>query len=110
MQFITKTKIKIWLICLCGLITANVIFVSSKSYSVNSINDSGAYSDKLICVSEMQYISCLSSLPFTKQTYFISETKISYLFGLPEKTLYLIYLGYFIIAWIFILSIKLNIK
>jgi len=104
MLYLPKLKTKIYLIILCGLITFNVIFVSSKNYK--------AKVDKyeITNASEMQYQSCLSTLPLYSKTEFIKNTEIKYLFNLPEITLLFIYFTYFLIATGFILSIEFKLN
>lgn len=99
--YIPKQRTKIYLIIVCALITLNVIFISSKNYDANHYNGEGIRN-----ASEMQYQSCLNTLSFHEQVEFIGTTKISYIFNLPEETLFFIYFGYFLISAGLILSTK----
>jgi hypothetical protein len=100
------------LISLCGLICLQVIFISTKSYTIsgfNALNDSNRFYLELSNVTEDQYQSCLSSISNTKdRKKLIENTKIEYFYFLPEQAMLLIYLGYFLIATGLILSAKLN--
>lgn len=106
MIYLPKQKTKIYLIILCGLITLNVIFISSKSYNAHL----DAYDYAIGNASEMQYQICLSSLPYNWQREFINNTRIEYFLNLPEETLLFIYFGYFLIATGFILSSKFKLN
>ena len=103
MLYLSKLKMKIYLIILGGLILFHISFLNSKTYTAQwedfEINE----------VTEEQYQSCLNSLPFIDaKTEFISNTKINYFYNLPAKSLLYIYLGYFIIASAIIISAKFN--
>jgi hypothetical protein len=105
MLYLPKQKTKIYLLILCGLVLLHICFLSSKSYSAH-LNEY-----KITNGTEEQYQSCLSSIPYLKmKTEFIANTEIKYLFNLPEQSLLLIYLGYFLIASAFILSAKFNLN
>ncbi len=101
MLYLKKLNSKIYLILLCGLITLNVAFVSSKNFTANI---DGYRIDN---ATEMQYQICLSSLPFSSQMEFINNTEIKYFLNLPEKSFFFIYLGYFLVATGFILTAKI---
>ena len=106
MIYLPKQKTKIYLLILCGLIFLHVSLVSTKSYT--AIEPRWF---KTINGSEEQYLSCLNSLSdIDEKAEFIKTTRIKYLFDLPEESLLLIYLGYFLIVSKFILSSKFELN
>lgn len=104
MLYLPELKTKIYLIVLCGFILFHVSFLSSKSYTAQ------IQEYKITNGTEDQYQSCLSPLTFEAKIEFIKNTKVKYLFNLPDQSLLLIYFGYFLIAIVFILSIKFNLN
>lgn len=105
MLYLPKQKTIIYLLLLFGLFLFHISLLSSKSYT--------AHLDqyKITNGTEEQYQSCLSSLSSIKtKTEFIANTNIKYLFNIPEQSILLIYLGYFLIVAAFILSVKFNLN
>lgn len=107
MLYFPKQKAKLYLISLCGLLCLHTIFVSTKGYT--------AYFKVGVCqinnASEEQYQSCLSSLnSITVKTEYINNTRIKYLYVLPEQSILLIYLGYLLIIIKLIVSAKFNLN
>lgn len=102
MLFLPLRKTKSILILGCGFFILHMTFLSSKSYSVKTGNAeiSNATLD--------QYQSCLNALDLDDMTDYVNNTQVKYLYFLPEQTMLLIYLGYFLIIRKLILSAKLD--
>lgn len=112
--FLPKFNTKINLIVLCGLITFHVIFLSSKSYVAKIELKYPRITFEINTTSEIQYQNYFNTLSYKLREdeiiQFAQSTQIKYVFNLPEKTLYFIYFGYFMVATIFILSTKSNLN
>ena len=104
MRFFNKIKPKTYLILLCGLITLNLVFVNTKNYSCKC-EDYISFTN----ISEMEYQNYLSSVSDNySHVQIISGTKIKYFLNLPEESLLLINLGYFLAVTGFILTAKFS--
>lgn len=103
MIYFQKTKFRILLIVLVGLITLNVCYLSTKSYTAN------IGSLQLTNVSELQYENCLSTIPvLSKKVEFINNTKTFYFGSFSKNSILFIYLGYFVVALLLIVFVKLT--
>ena len=105
MLYLPKRITKFYIIVLFGLILFHAIFVESKKYTASS----DTYS--IDNVSEAQYQNYLAVLPdYANKTEFIESTEIEYFSGFPHESLFYIYLGYFLVATCFVLSVKIKDK
>jgi hypothetical protein len=104
MIYLNRIMTKVYLILLCGLVTLNVVFVETKTFTAK------ADSFEIANASEIQYQIYLSSLSFRRQSEFVNNTEIKYFNNLPEKSLLYIYLGYFLVATAFILTTKFSLS
>lgn len=105
MLYLPKTLTRILLILLCGLIAFHICFVVSKTYEldVSWLN--------VTRLSELEYSNILNSIRSAK--YFeevLKNREVKHIFNLPSNFIYLIYMGYLIIASIIILSAKYSIN
>lgn len=92
---------RILLIVLVGLVTLNICYLSTKSYTAK------IGSLQLTNASELQYESCLNTIPILpKKIEFINNTKTLYLGSFSKNSILFIYLGYFIVALLLILFAK----
>ncbi len=103
MLYLPKLTTKILLILLSGLLSFHFCILSSKSLTASS----GNYS--IANASEEQYQNYLSTIyKMTDKRDFISNTRATYLFNLPEGFSLYIFTGYFLIVSGFILFSKFN--
>jgi len=105
MLYLPKTLTKILLILLCGLIAFHICFVVSKTYEIDT-----NWLD-VTKLSELEYSNILNSISSAK--YFeeiLKKREVKHIFNLPSNSIYLIYIGYLIIASIFILKAKYSIN
>lgn len=103
MIYFPKSKTKLLLYSLCGLLFLNSLFLSTKSYSINDIEI------KLKNISDAQYQEILSStFRMNVKIDYIKSTEINYLYIFPESSILIIYFGYFLIAILFIKYLKIS--
>jgi hypothetical protein len=101
MLYFPLAKTKILLYVLFFLLFLNVLFVSTKNYSI-SISDVD-----LKNITEMDYREIISSHPILKyKANIIQSTEITYLYIFPESSILFIYLGYFLVGIFFIKILK----
>ncbi len=107
MRYLNKLKPKTYLILLCGLITLNLVFVNTKNYSCTYNTDVVAFTN----ISEMEYQHYLSANEpggYLNDIFLLREIK--YFLNLPEKSILLIYLGYFLVVSGFILTTNFSLN
>lgn len=97
---LSKVGIKIHLILLFLILLSQITLDTSKRYSSEMVRYG------ITNASEMQYKNYLNALPFHRQTEFINMTEVTYIFDLPEVSIYIIYLCYFVLACSIVLSIR----
>jgi hypothetical protein len=105
MLYLPIKKLKIYSIIFCALVCLQLIFYASKTYTVSQRDL------PISNVNEEIYLSYLSSAPsLSYKTDIINDTEIRYFYILPEYSLLILYIGYFLVAMNIILSgkIKLN--
>lgn len=103
MLYLPKLTTKILLILLSGLLTFHLCIISTKSLTASS----GNY--KIANASDEQYQNYLNTIyKMTDKRDFISNTRATYLFNLPEGFSLYIFVGYFLIASGFILFSKFD--
>lgn len=101
MLYFPLAKTKLLLYALFFLLFLNILFVSTKNYSI-SISDVD-----LKKINETEYQDILRLKPILKyKANIIESTEITYLYIFPESSILFIYLGYFLIGIFFIKIIK----
>jgi len=99
MSHFKTVMLKVYLILFGALILFHVCFVSSKRYDLI-----GGH------LTEKQYSTALANgntrlkVLLLKVFFLNNSSKIHYLFGLPERTIYFIYSGYFLLFAAFVLT------
>jgi hypothetical protein len=107
MRYVNKLKPKTYLILFFGLITFNLVFVNTKNYSCKCKD----YGTPFTNISEMEYQNYLGSISDNDlQVEIFIGTEIKYFLNLPEKSILLIYLGYFLVASGFILTANFSLN
>jgi hypothetical protein len=101
MIYIPIRLTKILAVILAALITFHFILKSTETYSAQLDSDT-----IILKASEMQYRTCLNSVSFGNKLKIIHSTRVDYIFDLPAYSLIFIYIGYFIVITMFVLSIK----
>lgn len=99
-------RLKILLVLLFSVILLNFIFIQSKSYSVSFLMKDKKV--ELKNINESQYFEYMTSLHFYYQDDAIKNTSIKYLNRFGRNYIFIFYVAYFLIACIFIFSIKLK--
>ena len=91
MLYIKLTRLKRFLILLCGLILINVFFISSKTYRIADIEYIGftEYEYKSLIAAEASYLN------FDPERI---KGKVVYFNILPSESIYLLYVLYFTAA------------
>ena len=103
MLYLPKIKTKILLILLSGILSFHFSFLSSKSLTAAS----GNY--RIVNASDEQYQNYLNTIyKLNDKRDFISNTRATYIFKLPEKFSLFFFAAYFLIASGFVLFSKLN--
>jgi hypothetical protein len=107
MLYLPIKKTKKYLIVFSALFILHLSFFATETYTTNVRNGPVLY------FTEENYQNFLNLYSLTNsadQVSFIKNTKLRYLYVLPKFSILFIYLGYFIMATLFILSIKCNLN
>ena len=104
MVYLPIKKLKIYLIIIFALASLQLACYSTKTYTVS-------HGDFHVSnVNEEIYLNYLGSMPIGYKTEFIDNTEIKYINFLPESSLFIIYIGYFIVVTGLILSAKIKLN
>ncbi len=93
-------KLKTYLILLLFLGITHFAFENSKGYS------SSSYNVRIKNGSKLEYFSLLENMEADYQSRLINNTKITYFKILPESSIYIFYIGYFIIGALIVSSLE----
>ena len=104
MLYLPLRSAKIFLVILASLLMFHIILISTEKYFAQL-----DHKTILLRASKMQYQTCLNELSFDNQLVFINKTQIKYIFDLPEYSILIIYIGYFVVCSMFIFSIRTKI-
>ncbi len=115
MLYLPELRTKILLVILLGLFTFHLCFISSKSYQGKYKYESSQteYNQEYL-VTQANYEQYQNFLNTISSGYdrrsFVTNTKEIYFFNLPSTFSYVIYVGYFLVFSVLILSSKFTLN
>ena len=113
-QTTPKLIAKLSFIALCGLIIIHILFNNSIRYTISHFGDKNYY---LKDISQDEYQIILNELTVEEKVKFIKNTEISHFIeinsdkiDLNEDLIFKIYSGYFIVAILLLLTVRIKLK